>query len=129
MFLVLHSVHVLIASVIDMFYRLMESFVPLGGFFSMAAADTKSPLSSSYHTASRCHLCNEKCKQEVNTLSKCGLISTVSVADHYQSSLPSWLQMTQLNTNGGLDPMKVCLSHNSTPSPISLSHNCIILNK
>lgn len=86
--------------------RLMESFVPLGGFFSMAAADTKSPLSSSYHTASRCHLCNEKCKQEVNTLSKCGLISTVSVADHYQSSLPSWLQMTQLNTNGGLDPMK-----------------------
>ncbi|XP_060178814.1 protein SMAX1-LIKE 7-like [Lycium barbarum] len=80
---------------------LMESFVPLGGFFSTPAGDIKSPLSCSYQTASRCHLCNEKCKQEVNALSKSGLLSSVSVADHYQSSLPSWLQMTQLNT-----PMK-----------------------
>lgn len=86
----------------------MESFVPLGGFFSTPAGDIKSPLSCSYHTASRCHLCNEKCKQEVNALSKSGLISNVSVADHYQSSLPSWLQMTQLNTNGGPEAMKVC---------------------
>ncbi|XP_055829580.1 protein SMAX1-LIKE 6-like isoform X2 [Solanum dulcamara] len=85
---------------------LMESFVPLGGFFSTPVADIKSPLSCSYHTASRCHLCNEKCKQEVSALSKSGLISSVSVADHYQSSLPSWLQMTQLNTNGGLEAMK-----------------------
>nr|XP_016502664.1 PREDICTED: protein SMAX1-LIKE 6-like [Nicotiana tabacum] len=75
---------------------LMESFVPFGGFFSAAAADhdIKSPLiSCSYQSASRCHLCNEKCKQEINTLSKNGF-SSVSVADHCQSSLPSWLQMT-----------------------------------
>ncbi|KAJ8558553.1 hypothetical protein K7X08_034082 [Anisodus acutangulus] len=85
---------------------LMESFVPLGGFFSTPAADIKSLLSCSYHTASRCHLCNEKCKQEVNDLSKSGLISSMSVADHYQSSLPSWLQMTDLNTNGGPKAMK-----------------------
>ncbi|KAK4351352.1 hypothetical protein RND71_030665 [Anisodus tanguticus] len=85
---------------------LMESFVPLGGFFSTPAVDIKSPLSCSYHTASRCPLCNEKCKQEANDLSKSGLISSVSVADHYQSSLPSWLQMTELNTNGGLQAME-----------------------
>lgn len=92
----------------------MESFVPLGGFFSAPAADIESSLGCSYHTASRCDLCNEYCKQEVNSLSKCGLVSSVSVADHYQSSLPSWLQMTELKSNGGLESMKVCVSHNST---------------
>ncbi|KAM3375879.1 protein SMAX1-LIKE 7 [Capsicum galapagoense] len=85
---------------------LMESFVPLGGFFSAPAADIESSLGCSYHTASRCDLCNEYCKQEVNSLSKCGLVSSVSVADHYQSSLPSWLQMTELKSNGGLESMK-----------------------
>nr|GME12646.1 protein SMAX1-LIKE 6-like [Ipomoea batatas] len=66
---------------------LMESFVPFGGLF----ADIKSPLSSSYPSVSRCCLCSEKCRQEINALSSGGFSS--SVADHYQqSSLPSWLQ-------------------------------------
>ncbi|XP_019192389.1 PREDICTED: protein SMAX1-LIKE 8-like [Ipomoea nil] len=66
---------------------LMESFVPFGGLF----ADMKSPLSSSYPSVSRCCLCSEKCRQEINAVSSGGFGS--SVADHYQqSSLPSWLQ-------------------------------------
>nr|GMC63844.1 protein SMAX1-LIKE 6-like [Ipomoea batatas] len=65
----------------------MESFDPFGGLF----ADIKSPLSSSYPSVSRCCLCSEKCRQEINALSSGGFSS--SVADHYQqSSLPSWLQ-------------------------------------
>ncbi|OIT20929.1 PREDICTED: protein SMAX1-LIKE 6-like [Nicotiana attenuata] len=84
---------------------LMESFVPFGGLFSAPAADDDIK-SCSYQSASRCHLCNEKCKQEINTLSNTGF-SGVSVAHHCQSSLPSWLQMTdQLRSNGGLDAIK-----------------------
>ncbi|XP_028086465.1 protein SMAX1-LIKE 8-like isoform X1 [Camellia sinensis] len=79
---------------------LMESFVPFGGFFS-TSADLKSPLGGSYQCLSRCHLCNEKCEQEVSAVAKGGF--TASVAEQNQSSLPSWLQMTELSTNRGLD--------------------------
>ncbi|WCJ19887.1 Double Clp-N motif-containing P-loop nucleoside triphosphate hydrolases superfamily protein [Euphorbia peplus] len=75
---------------------LMESFVPFGGFFS-----TLSELNSSYQSISRCHQCNEKCEQEIVAVSKDGLVS--SVADQYQSNLPSWLQMTEVGTNKGSD--------------------------
>lgn len=83
----------------------MESFVPFGGFFS-TPSDLKVPLSSSYQCMPRCHQCNEHCEEEVIAVSKGGF--TASVADRYQSSLPSWLQMTELGTNKGLDT-KVCI--------------------
>lgn len=78
----------------------MESFVPFGGFFS-TPADLKSPLGVSYQCPPRCHLCNEKCEQDVSAITKGGFAS--SVAEQYQSSLPSWLQMTEVSTNRALD--------------------------
>ncbi|XP_065870649.1 protein SMAX1-LIKE 6-like [Euphorbia lathyris] len=75
---------------------LMESFVPFGGFFS-----TISELNSSCPSISRCYQCNEKCEQEAVAVSKGGFVS--SVADQYQSNLPSWLQMTEIGTNKGSD--------------------------
>ncbi|XVE69430.1 hypothetical protein DITRI_Ditri09bG0151700 [Diplodiscus trichospermus] len=79
---------------------LMESFVPFGGFFT-TPSESKRSLSSSYPHVPRCHLCNEKCEQEVIAISKGGF--NVSVADQCQSTLPSWLQMTELGANKGLD--------------------------
>ncbi|EEF28998.1 protein SMAX1-LIKE 7 isoform X2 [Ricinus communis] len=79
---------------------LMESFIPFGGFFS-TPSELNGSLSSSYQCISRCHLCNEKCEQEVLAVSKGGCVA--SVADQYQSNLPSWLQMAELGTNKGLD--------------------------
>ncbi|XP_057488842.1 protein SMAX1-LIKE 6-like [Actinidia eriantha] len=79
---------------------LMESFVPFGGFFS-TSSDLKSPLGVSNQCLSRCHLCNDKCEQEISSIAK-GEVTT-SVAEQYRSSLPSWLQMTELSTYGGLD--------------------------
>lgn len=81
-------------------YSLMESFVPFGGLFS-TPSDLKSPLGVSYQCPSRCHLCNEKCEQEVSAFAKGGFAA--SVAEQYQSSLPPWLQMTELSTNRALD--------------------------
>lgn len=83
----------------------MESFVPFGGFFS-TPSESKGSLSSSYQHVPRCHQCNERCEQEVIAISKGGF--NVSVADQYQSTLPSWLQMTELGANKGLD-VKVCV--------------------
>ncbi|KAL5732844.1 hypothetical protein ACOSP7_032187 [Xanthoceras sorbifolium] len=79
---------------------LMESFVPFGGFFS-TPSDFKTPLNSLYQGVSRCHQCNEKCEQEIAAFSKEG--STASIADQYQSSLPSWLQMSEPGTDKVLD--------------------------
>ncbi|KAL3581660.1 hypothetical protein D5086_015992 [Populus alba] len=79
---------------------LMESFVPFGGFFS-TPSDLNGPLNTPYQCMALCHLCNEKCKQEILSVSKGGFVG--SVADHYQSSLPSWLQMAEIGTNKGLD--------------------------
>ncbi|MBA0721452.1 hypothetical protein Golax_008996 [Gossypium laxum] len=78
----------------------MESFVPFGGFFA-TPSESKGSLSSSYQHLPRCHLCNEKCEQEVIAISKGGF--NVSVADQCQSTLPTWLQMTELGANKGLD--------------------------
>lgn len=80
---------------------LMESFVPFGGFFSTPDMNNKA-LRSSFNNMSRCHACNEKCNQEVNAIVNGGLTSP-SVADSYGSNLPSWLQMSELRSNGGLD--------------------------
>ncbi|KAL2549721.1 Double Clp-N motif-containing P-loop nucleoside triphosphate hydrolase superfamily protein [Forsythia ovata] len=83
---------------------LMESFVPLGGFFS-TPSDMKSPLSSSYLNVVRCHLCNEKCEQEITALSNGGF--TDLSAEKNQSSLPSWMQMAEQGTLSGVSPLKV----------------------
>ncbi|KAL0452726.1 UNVERIFIED_CONTAM: protein SMAX1-LIKE 7 [Sesamum latifolium] len=56
---------------------LMESFVPLGGFFSMPS-DTKSSLSNACQYIARCHQCNEKYKQELDELSNRGVCSPVT---------------------------------------------------
>ncbi|XP_041012268.1 protein SMAX1-LIKE 6 [Juglans microcarpa x Juglans regia] len=82
---------------------LLGSFIPFGGFFS-TPSDSKVPLSSSYRCVPHSLQCNEKCKPEVIAVSK-GCCTT-SVADHYKSSSPSWLQMTELGSNMGLD-MKI----------------------
>ncbi|KZV15618.1 hypothetical protein F511_41173 [Dorcoceras hygrometricum] len=82
---------------------LMESFVPLGGFFSMPS-DTNSALSSSCHYVVRCHLCNEKCEQEVKALSDGG--SCDSVLEQSQSSLPSWFQIAEYSKQNGVADLK-----------------------
>lgn len=84
----------------------MESFVPFGGLFS-TPSDMKSILSSSVNNVSRCHVCNEKCDQEVNAISNGGFSS--SVADHYRSNLPYWLQMPEFSSSGELDIIKVSI--------------------
>ncbi|GAA0151131.1 chaperone [Lithospermum erythrorhizon] len=66
---------------------LMESFVPLGGFFSVPS-DVRSPFL--YHNDSRFRLCNEKREQETRALPKEGI--GFSVPDQSPSSLPLWLQ-------------------------------------
>ncbi|KAL9388892.1 hypothetical protein Peur_017497 [Populus x canadensis] len=79
---------------------LMESFVPFGGFFS-TPSDLNVPLNRSCQYLPRCHLCNEKCEQEILSVSKGGFIG--SVADQHQSSLPPWIEMAEIGTNKGLD--------------------------
>lgn len=82
---------------------LMESFVPLGGFFSMPP-ETKSPLSNAYQYVARCHLCNEKYEQEVAAVSNGGL--RASVVEKHQSSSLSWLQTAEAGTQSGLSSIK-----------------------
>ncbi|TQD83369.1 hypothetical protein C1H46_031079 [Malus baccata] len=80
--------------------RLMESFVPFGGFFS-APSDLKLPISCSYQCFPRNHQCNEKSEQEAYSVPMGGI--TASVAGQPPASLPSWLQMAPLGTSKGLD--------------------------
>ncbi|KAM6598801.1 hypothetical protein CsatA_018410 [Cannabis sativa] len=79
---------------------LMETFVPLGGFFS-APSDVKFPLSSSFQCLSRSLQHSDNSEHEVSNVSKPGITS--SVADQCPSSLPSWLQMAALNSKKELD--------------------------
>ena len=85
----------------------MESFVPLGGFFT-SPCELKGQLTGSYRFTSRCHQCNEKCEKEVAALSKGGF--SASVADRYQPNLPSWMLMAELGKNRAFDVAKVCIS-------------------
>lgn len=68
----------------------MESFVPFGGLFS-----TLSDFSGSRKSIPRCHMCDDKCEEEINAVTKGGVAT--SVADQYWSTLPSWLQMADLD--------------------------------
>ncbi|WJZ89086.1 hypothetical protein VitviT2T_008332 [Vitis vinifera] len=82
---------------------LMGSFVPFAGFFS-TPTDFKNPLNSTNQSITLCHLCNEKCEQEVSAILKGG--STISLADRYSGTLPSWLLMAEPDTNKGADAVK-----------------------
>lgn len=86
----------------------MESFVPLGGFFSMPP-ETRSPLSNARQYGVRCPLCNEKYEQEVAALSDGGVVCA-SVAQQYQSNLPSWLCSADPAFQSGSPSIKVCVT-------------------
>ncbi|KAL8539201.1 hypothetical protein ACS0TY_000992 [Phlomoides rotata] len=64
---------------------LMESFVPLGGFFSVPP-ETVTPSSNARQYAVRCHLCNEKYEQEVAALSNGDLPSVLQSAGSQNGS-------------------------------------------
>ncbi|KAI3988882.1 hypothetical protein MKX01_016453 [Papaver californicum] len=116
-------------------HSLMESFIPLGGFFS-TSANLTAPLGSTYQPFSHCKLCGNKCEQEVSAV--LAEEHTISLSDQHQASLPAWLQSTEIDTNIGLDSSKAkydktelhtkvaelqkkwndicqCLHYNSTP--------------
>lgn len=77
----------------------MESFVPLGGFFSSTVDYNGHIFSSSpYQYLHQCNLCPEK-KSERETIPIPKSRFTNSRADQYQGSLPSWLQLTELNSH------------------------------
>ncbi|RZC84444.1 hypothetical protein C5167_047225 [Papaver somniferum] len=116
-------------------HSLMESFIPLGGFFS-TPPNLAAPLGSTYRPFSRCKLCSDKCEQEVSAVLTVG--RTNSQSDQHQASLPAWLQSADVDTNIGMDLGKAkddktelhakvtvlqkkwndicqCLHHNSSP--------------
>ncbi|KAL4032419.1 hypothetical protein IC575_005492 [Cucumis melo] len=79
---------------------LMGSFVPLGGFFS-TPSDATIPLNGSYQHPSRCLQCDKSCEEEVIAASKG--VFTPPLSEQYQSSLPSWMQMTELSSFDAFD--------------------------
>ncbi|MCL7021791.1 hypothetical protein MKW94_008497 [Papaver nudicaule] len=83
-------------------HSLMESFVPLGGFFS-TPTNLKAPLGSTYQPFSRCKLCSDKCEQEVSAVLT--VERTISLSDQNQASLPAWLS-TEVGANNELDSSK-----------------------
>ncbi|CDY67448.1 BnaAnng24300D [Brassica napus] len=74
---------------------LMGSFVPFGGFFS-STSDFRVPFSNSMNQSRlpRCHLCNEKCEQEVTALGKSG--------DQCSEKLPCWLRNVESEQDKGI---------------------------
>ena len=85
---------------------MMGSFVPLGGFFS-TPSDASIPLSGSCQHPSRCLQCDKNCEDEVIAASKG--VFTPPVSEQYQSSLPSWMQMTELGNFDAFDAkVSVC---------------------
>ncbi|KAK9153497.1 hypothetical protein Sjap_000977 [Stephania japonica] len=68
--------------------------------------DGVEPFSSSgpYQSVSRCRACNDKYEQEVSTIVSGGC--SRSVADQFQESVPSWLQMAEVNANSNLNIAK-----------------------
>lgn len=79
---------------------LMGSFVPLGGFFS-TPSDASIPLNGSCQHPSRCLQCDKSCEDDVIAASKG--VFTPPLSEQYQSSLPSWMQMTELSNFDAFD--------------------------
>jgi hypothetical protein len=82
----------------------MDSFVPLGGFFS-SQSDLKDQLNGSFSCVPRCHQFGEKCEHEVLAASKERF--SLSSPDLYTSNLPQWLKTTEFGTAKALN-VKVC---------------------
>ncbi|KAL8192900.1 hypothetical protein R6Q57_027348 [Mikania cordata] len=99
---------------------LMESFVPLGGFFSLPS-DIRSPFRFSNHFASLCHICDQKFKLEANDISKGGFNGSVS--DQHRSALPSWLHSSQICANSEMDVLQ------AQDDPVVVSAKIIGLQK
>ncbi|KAJ0230231.1 Protein SMAX1-LIKE 7 [Hirschfeldia incana] len=78
---------------------LMGSFVPFGGFFS-STSDFRVPFSNSMTQSRlpRCHLCNEKCEQEVTALGKSGSMAV----DQCSEKLPCWLRNVEYEQDKGI---------------------------
>lgn len=91
---------------------LMESFVPLGGFFP-SSCDLTSSFVGLNQLPTRCHLCNEKCEQEIYAINKRGF--TNSVFQQLSSSAPSRLQMNEWRTKSPLEIVKTdeCITMNA----------------
>jgi hypothetical protein len=81
----------------------MGSFVPFGGFFS-TPSESKSPVSSTNSSFTRCDKCNEKYEQEVADFLK---VDSATLS----SSLPWFKKVVDLDSHGGLDTAKVCYDH------------------
>ncbi|CAH8352427.1 unnamed protein product [Eruca vesicaria subsp. sativa] len=79
---------------------LMGSFVPFGGFFS-STSDFRVPFSNSMNQSRlpRCHLCNEKCEQEVTALGKS---SSMTTDDQSSEKLPSCLRIVESEQEKGV---------------------------
>jgi hypothetical protein len=82
----------------------MGSFVPFGGFFS-TPPESKSPISSTNASFTRCDKCNEKYEQEVADALK---VDPATPASNYSTSLPWFKKVVDVDTHGGLDVAKVC---------------------
>lgn len=83
----------------------MDSFVPLGGFFS-SQSDLKRPLNGSFGCVPHSHQYGENCEHETLAASKERF--SVSAPDLYSSSLPQWLKTTEFGTAKALN-VKVCI--------------------
>lgn len=93
------------SSYLMLFYSLLGSFVPFGGFFP-APPEINNLLESRSQSAPRCDMCNKKYEQEVSSVLKGG--STTSVAAQDQLNLPSWLQMDDIDKCKSANPSEVC---------------------
>lgn len=71
---------------------LMGSFVPFGGFFP-TPSEFRPPLTTMKQPFTRCSSCNEMYERELCVMLREG--SSVSIADQYSPSLPSWLQRAE----------------------------------
>uniref|UniRef100_J3N5C1 Clp R domain-containing protein n=1 Tax=Oryza brachyantha TaxID=4533 RepID=J3N5C1_ORYBR len=84
--------------------RLMESFVPFGGFVC-DKYETSSITANSCPQSLCCQQCNDKYEQEVATIIRA---SGITAEDHPQGVLPSLLQNgSMMGSNNGFDPVKV----------------------
>ncbi|KAL5076725.1 hypothetical protein RYX36_015709 [Vicia faba] len=109
---------------------LMDSFVPLGGFFS-SQSDLKRPLNGSFGCVPHSHQYGESCENEFLAASKERF--SVSAPDPYPSSLPQWLKTTEFGTAIALnvktkDGVLVDSSESCTPHT-NLDNICQVLHQ
>ncbi|WJX38460.1 hypothetical protein P8452_26122 [Trifolium repens] len=110
---------------------LMDSFVPLGGFFS-SQSDLKGQLNGSFCCVPHCHQYGEKCEHEVLAASKERF--SLSSPDLYTSNLPQWLKTTEFGTAKALnvktkdDGVLVDSSESCTPHT-NLDNICQVLHQ